>query len=31
MRNKLRITRYNKPRNWAIWANEELLAVTVYK
>ena len=21
----------NKTRNWAIWANEELLAVTVYR
>lgn len=31
MHNKLRITRYNKTRNWAIWANEELLAVTVYR
>ena len=31
MRNKLHITRYNKTRNWAIWANEELLAVTVYR
>ena len=31
MHNKLHITRYNKPRNWAIWANEELLAVTVYR
>ncbi len=28
MHNKLHITRYNKTRNWAIWANEELLAVT---
>ena len=31
MHNKLHITRYNKTRNWAIWANEELLAVTVYR
>ena len=31
MRDKLHITRYNKTRNWAIWANEELLAVTVYR
>lgn len=31
MRKKLHITRYNKTRNWAIWANEELLAVTVYR
>ena len=31
MHNKLHISRYNKTRNWAIWANEELLAVTVYR
>ena len=31
MHNKLHITRYNKTRNWAIWVNEELLAVTVYR
>ena len=32
MHRKLHITtRYNKTRNWAIWANEELLAVTVYR
>ena len=31
MHKKLHITRYNKTRNWAIWANEELLAVTVYR
>ena len=31
MHNKLHITRYNKTRNWAVWANEELLAVTVYR
>lgn len=31
MHSKLHITRYNKTRNWAIWANEELLAVTVYR
>ena len=31
MHNKLHITRYNKSRNWAVWANEELLAVTVYR
>ena len=31
MHNKLHITRYNKTRNWAIWANEELLAVTLYR
>lgn len=31
MYKKLHITRYNKTRNWAIWANEELLAVTVYR
>ena len=31
MHKKLHISRYNKTRNWAIWANEELLAVTVYR
>lgn len=31
MNKKLHISRYNKTRNWAIWANEELLAVTVYR
>ena len=31
MQRKLHISRYNKTRNWAVWANEELLAVTVYR
>ena len=31
MHKKLHISRYNKTRNWAVWANEELLAVTVYR
>lgn len=31
MQARLRITRYNKTRYWAIWAKEELLAVTVYR
>ena len=31
MQRNLHISRYNKTRNWAVWANEELLAVTVYR
>lgn len=27
----LNITKYNKTRNWAVWNNGELLAVTVYR